>query len=94
MYEAWRRARNNLAENLRNPRIKATRLYDLRHYFGTHFYRKTRDILATKEGLGHSRIETTLVYTKLICFNEGEFVCKVAGNVREAFALISPFTIP
>lgn len=27
----------------------------------------------TKEAMGHSRVETTLVYTKLIDFNEGRF---------------------
>jgi site-specific recombinase XerC len=88
MYEAWRMARNNLASNLGNPQLRTIKLYDLSHYFGTHFYRKARDILATKEALDHSRIETTLVYTKLICFNEGEFICKVAENVKEASALI------
>ena len=60
----------------------------MRHYFGIHFYRKTQNILATKEALGHSRIETTLVYTKLICFNEGEFHCTTANTVEDAKALI------
>jgi integrase len=87
-YEAWRRARNNIAKNLRDPQIKTIRLYDLRHYFGTHFYRKTQNILATKEAMGHSRIETTLIYTKLVVFNEGEFTCATAKTVQEATALI------
>ncbi len=88
MYEAWRRARNNIAKNLHDPQIKAIRLYDLRHYFGTHHYRRTRDILATKEAMGHTRIETTLIYTKLVYFSEGEFTCAVAKTVDEAKALI------
>jgi integrase len=88
MYEAWRRARNNVSESLRDPQIKTIRLYDLRHYFGTHHYRRTQNILATKEALGHSRIETTLIYTKLVCFSEGEFNCATAKTVEEAKVLI------
>jgi hypothetical protein len=44
--------------------------------------------LATKEAMGHTRIETTLIYTKLVCFSEGEFTCATAKNVQEAKALI------
>ena len=88
MYEAWRRARNNLSTSLSDPQLKTIRLYDLRHYFGTHFYRRTQNILATKEALGHSRIETTLIYTKLVCFSEGEFQCATAKTVQEAKVLI------
>jgi integrase len=88
MYDAWRRARNPLSANLGNPQIKTIRLYDLRHYFGSHHYRKTQNILLTKEAMGHSRVETTLVYTKLIDFNEGDFICKAAKDAKEAMMLI------
>jgi len=88
MYDAWRRARNHLAQKFDNPQIKTIRLYDLRHYFGTHYYHKTQNILMTKEAMGHSRVETTLVYTKLIDFSEGDFTCKAAQNIAEASALI------
>jgi integrase len=87
-YDAWRRSRNPLATNLSNPQIKTIRLYDLRHYFGTHYYRKTQNILMTKEAMGHTRVETTLVYTKLIDFSEGDFICKAAKDVAEAKLLI------
>ena len=88
MYQAWRRARDSLAISLSDPQLKTIRLYDLRHYFGTHYYRRTQNILATKEALGHTRIETTLIYTKLVCFNEGEFQCATAKTVEVAKVLI------
>jgi integrase len=87
-YEAWRRYRNDLAERLGDPQLKAIRLYDLRHYFGTMLYHRTKDILLTKEQMGHSRIETTLIYTKLIRFESEDYMCRVAKSVAEAAALI------
>jgi integrase len=87
-YEAWRRARNDVAEKFGDPSIKGIRLYDLRHYFGTHHFRKIKNILATKEAMGHTRIETTLVYTKLVTSDVGEFTCAVAKTVDEAKALV------
>jgi len=88
IYEAWRRSRNDLAKRLNDPVLKKIRLYDLRHYFGTMLYHKTRDILLTKEAMGHSRIETTLVYTKLINFNSDEYVVRAAQNLKEATELL------
>ena len=41
------------------PSIARLRLHDLRHTFGSRFYRKTGDILATMRALGHTRVETT-----------------------------------
>ena len=70
----WRRYRNRVAEKLKNPNIKAIRLYDLRHFYASMLYWKTKDILLVKEKLGHKKIETTLIYTQLVDFNsEDEF---------------------
>ena len=38
--------------------------------------------------MGHSRVETTLVYTKLIDFSECDFICKAAKDAKEAMMLI------
>ena len=62
----WMRVRNRLAKRLHEPELKKIRLYDLRHYFATMLYHKTKDILLVKEKLGHRRLENTLVYTHLV----------------------------
>jgi hypothetical protein len=39
--------------------------------------------------LGHKKIETTMLYTQLVSFNEEEeYTCKTATNIREATDLI------
>jgi len=85
----YRLHRNRLAERLHKPELKSIRLYDLRHYFATRLYAKTRDILLVKQQMGHKKIETTLIYTQLLNINEEEeFTCKTATNIKEATALI------
>jgi len=42
MYDAWRNYRNKLALKFQDPALRTIRLYDLRHYFGTMLYHKTR----------------------------------------------------
>ena len=89
MGKMWRRTRNRIAENLQDPSIKSIRLYDLRHYYATMLYRKTRDILLVKRNLGHKKIETTLIYTQLLPLSEeDEYTCKTACDVKEAMLLI------
>lgn len=84
----YRAMRNALANKLHDPTIKRIRLYDLRHYFATNLYAKTRDILLVKQQMGHKKIETTLIYTQLLNLNDDEWICKTATNVKEATALI------
>ena len=85
----YRQMRNNLATKPQNPTIRNIRLYDLRHYYATKLYAKTRDILYVKQQLGHKKIETTLIYTQLIHYNEEEeYTCKTANNIKEATQLI------
>jgi len=39
--------------------------------------------------MGHKKIETTLLYTQLVHFNEeDEYTCKTATNITEATQLI------
>jgi hypothetical protein len=51
-------------------------------------YHRTKDILYVKQLLGHKRIESTLLYTQLIDFQDYEYSCKVARTVQEAKELV------
>ena len=84
----YRLHRNKLAERLHKPELKNIRLYDFRHYFATTLYAKTKDILFVKQQMGHKKIETTLVYTQLLNFNDDEWNCVGATTAKEATKLI------
>jgi integrase len=85
----WRKHRNKIAKKLQDVAIKTIRLYDLRHYYATMLYAKTRDILLVKQQLGHKKIETTMIYTQLVHFNEDDdYTCKTASNINETTQLI------
>jgi len=94
-YGKWFRvARNKTAEKLQDPTLKIIRLYDLRHFFATMLYHKTKDILYVKQQMGHKKIETTLIYTQLLQFDQDDsYTCKVARTQQEMTELIeSGFT--
>ena len=82
------RTRNRLAKRLCEPQLKKFRLYDLRHYYATMLYHRTKDILLVKEKLGHRRLETTLIYTHLIDFRDEEFTVRAVETVEQATKLI------
>jgi len=84
----FRLTRNKLADKLHEPTLKQIRLYDLRHYFATMLYHKTRDILLVKQQMGHKRIETTMIYTQLLDLHDDEWTCKATTNTNEAKQLI------
>jgi len=84
----YRAMRNALAKKLGDPSIRTIRLYDFRHYFATTTYHKTRDILFTKQQMGHKKIETTLIYTQLLNLNDDEWTCRTAKTVEDATKLI------
>ena len=89
MGRKWRKYRDRTAEKLKDPSLKRIRLYDLRHYYGTMLYAQTRDILYVKDKMGHSKIETTMTYTKLIALpTDEEYICRAAETVEEAKELI------
>ena len=70
---------------LNNNSFKNARSYDLRHYFGTMLYMQTKDILYVKDKMGHSKLETTMIYTKLINYPINEaYICRAAENLEEA----------
>ena len=87
--QKWRKYRNKLAEKLNDKALKGVRLYDLRHYFGTMAYAQVGDILWVKDKMGHSKIETTMIYTKLLAYPiDEEYVCRAAETVEESEKLI------
>ncbi len=50
-------------------------------------YHRTKDILHVKRLLGHRRLDSTLIYTQLVSFEEDEYYVKVAKTVEEACEL-------
>ena len=85
---SFARYRGDVAAKLYEPSILKIRLYDLRHFYATMLYHRTKDILHVKQQLGHKRLENTLVYTHLVNFGNEDFTCKAAKTVQEATALI------
>jgi integrase len=85
----WRKTRNRLAEKLNDPQLRAIPLRNLRHHYATQMYDKTKDILLVMQRLGHKKIETAMLYTQLITFNEeDEYTVKTATNIKEATDLL------
>ncbi|TET28792.1 MAG: site-specific integrase, partial [Candidatus Bathyarchaeum sp.] len=84
----YRLHRNQLAEKLCKPELRSIRLYDFRHYFASHLYAKTRDILFVKQQMGYRKLETTLIYTQLIDLADEEYTCRTANNIKDATQLI------
>lgn len=84
----FRQHRNKLASELEDQDLRTIKLYDLRHYFATMLYDKTKDILLVKQQMGHRKIGTTLIYTQLLNITDEEYTCKTASNVKQATELI------
>ena len=64
------RLRTSLSRKLNDYELHKIRLYDLRHFYATLLYHRTKDILLVKEKLGHRNINNTLIYTHLLDFGE------------------------
>ena len=84
------RLRTSIARKLQNPRIRKVRLYDFRHYFATTLYCERKDLLLTKEMLGHRNINNTMVYTHLIRLDtDDKHNVATAKTIEEASKLLS-----
>jgi integrase len=59
-----------LAQKLQNPRLKQIHFHTLRHHYATKLYNETKNILEVQAKLGHRRIESTMVYTHIVEFDE------------------------
>jgi integrase len=64
------RQKARLAKKLQNPRIKQIHFHTFRHYYATKLYSETKSILDVQAKLGHRRIDSTMVYTHIIEFDE------------------------
>lgn len=85
----FRKVRNRLAKKLNDTTIQTIRLYDLRHYFGTTTYNKTKDLKYTQYLMGHKHSNTTDIYIHLLDNDQDEeYTVKVAQNIKEATDLI------
>jgi len=84
----YRQIRNKLADKLKDPSIRAIRLYDLRHYFCT---KKLNDIgnpYTVMVLMGHTKLTTTQRYMHLLNLNDDEWTCTGATTAKEATKLI------
>jgi integrase len=88
MTDRWIRLRNTVAEKLKDVTFKTIRLYDLRHFFATMTYHKTRDIIYTQRKLGHRNLRNTMRYVQLINFKDDEFTSAVAMTLKETCQLV------
>ena len=89
--ENWRKYRWRAYEKFHDAELLKIRLYDLRHWFATMTYIKTRDIFHVKYLLGHRRLENTLIYIHLaesLVGVPGDYFCATAKTVDEAAKLI------
>jgi integrase len=89
--ERWRFYRQRAYEKFKDTELLKIRLYDLRHWFATITYMKTRDIFYVKYALGHRNINNTMGYMHLansLANYSDEWVCKVAKTLQEACQLV------
>ncbi len=89
--EQWNKYRKRAYLNFRDQELLKIRLYDLRHWFATTEYMKTRDLLHVKYLMGHRHIESTMVYVHLaqgLINTSEDYICKVARTIEEACKLV------
>lgn len=89
--EQWNKYRKRAYLNFRDQELLKIRLYDLRHWFATSEYIKTRDLLFIKYLMGHRNIESTMVYVHLaqgLTSCSEDYICKIAKTAKEAISLI------
>ena len=55
-----------LVEKTKNPDYLKIHAHTFRHWYATDLYAKTRDIILVKERLGHTDLQSTLVYIQLV----------------------------
>jgi integrase len=82
------RQRRNRAEQVSNPRLLRITFGTLRYFKASMEYHRTKDILHVMRLLGHRSLKNTLIYTHLVDFEHDEYICKTAGTVEEAQALV------
>jgi integrase len=88
----WRydRQKTRLSEKLQNPRLKQIHFHTLRHFFATKLFDQTKSLPLVQEKLGHRNINSTMVYTHLVEFDEESqnYYHATARDEKEAGDLI------
>jgi len=82
--------RNALAQKLNNPRLKQIHFHTLRHHHASKLYNETKNILEVKARLGHRRLDSTMIYTHIVQFDEESqnYHHAIAKDEKEAGGLI------
>ena len=81
--------RQRLARKLQNPRLEQITFHTFRHFKGTMEYHRAKDSLHIKQLLGHRRIESILVYTRLVNWErDDDFTARVARAPEEIKQLL------
>jgi integrase len=82
--------RNRLAAKLNNPRLKQIHFHTFRHYHATRLYNETKSIVEVQTRLGHRNINSTMVYTHIVEFDEESqnYHHAIAKDEKEAGELI------
>ena len=89
MSQIWRRTRNKLAHNLKQPQLRKIPMKNLRNYSGAQLYYKLLDPIAVMRHLRHKKLETTMHYIRAITIGgEEEYTCKTATTIKQATELI------
>ena len=89
--DQWNTYRKRAYLNFRDQELLKIRLYDLRHWFATTEYLKSRDIFHVKYLMGHRDIKSTLIYMHIaqgLGNNSEDYTCMVAKSINEAVKLI------
>jgi len=88
--EQFDRQRNRLAVKLNNPRLKQIHFHTFRHYHATKLYNETKSLLEVMARLGHRNINSTMVYTRIVQFDEESqnYHHAIAKDEKEAGELI------
>jgi integrase len=72
MSDMWRKARDKLADYLKQPELRNIPMKNLRNYSGAKLYYTTRDPIAVMRHLRHKKLETTMHYIRGITLDAGE----------------------
>lgn len=88
----WRydRQKTALAKKLQNPRLKQIHFHTFRHYYATKLFSETKSLPIVMEKLGHRNINSTMVYTHIVEFDEESqnYHHAIARDEKEAGELI------
>ena len=84
------RQKTALANKLQNPRLKQIHFHTFRHHYATKLYNETKSIIEVQAKLGHRNINSTMVYTHIVEFDEESqnYHHAIARNEQEAGELI------